>query len=265
MLSNVLLKTVRDQRRSFMWWSVGIVLVNFITVLFYPSLSAATEFNEILGDDNSLMRAFVGDIADLTSPEGFLNSQLFFLLVPLLFIVFTAAQSTSAIAGEEEKGTLDILLSHPVPRWRVVAEKFAAMFATLFALALLAWLAIAAGALVVDMEISYARMLAVTVSAALLGLAFGSLGLALGSATGNRGLSIGVTGALAVTAYLLNALAPLVETLEPLQRVSPFYLYIGADPLSNGLDPVHAATLAALSAVLLATAALTFERRDIAV
>ena len=265
MLRNVFLKSLWDQRRSMIWWGIGFAALTFITVLFYPSFSDMPEFNDLLGDEDSLMRAFVGDVSDLTSPEGFLNSQLYFLMVPLLLLVFAIARGSGAIAGEEERGTLDLLLSNPLTRSRVLAQKFAAMIVAILVLTFVLWLGAVLGVVAVDMEISIMRMAEATLSAALLGVAFGALALAMGSATGRRGLSIGVASAVGVATYFLNALAPVVDALEPLSKLSPFYYYIDGDPITNGLNFVHAAVLMGLTAVLLAVALITFERRDLAV
>ena len=89
--------------------------------------------------------------------------------------------------------------------------------------------------------------------------------LMLGSAYGKRGLSTGISGALALGTYFMYALVPLVEGLEQVEKVFPFYYYIGADPLTNGLNLVHAAVLIVITAALLAVAIVTFERRDLAV
>ena len=236
MLRNVLLKTLRDQRRSLMWWSVGLATLTIITILFYPSISDSPDINDFLGDTDSITRAFVGDVADLTSPEGFLVSQLYFLMVPLIFLVFAIGGGSGAIAGEEERGTLDFLLSHPLTRSQVVMQKFGAMVVAISVLTLVLWLSGVIGAVAVDMDISFGRMAEATLSAALLGIAFGALALTLGSATGRRGPSIAVAGAIGVAAYFLNALAPVVDALEPLSKVSPFYYYIASDPLTNGLN-----------------------------
>ena len=77
MLSNIFVKSIRDLRKSTIWWSFGLVSLTLLTQLFYPSVSSMTEFNELLTDD-SLIKAFLGDVPDLTSPAGYLNSQLFF-------------------------------------------------------------------------------------------------------------------------------------------------------------------------------------------
>ena len=265
MLGNVFLKSLRDQRRSFIWWAVGLAAVTVLTVLFYPSIEGSPELNEMLGDEDSIMRAFVGDLEDMTSPEGFLNSQLYFLLVPILLIVFAVAGGSGAIAGEEERGILDLLFSHPVRRSIVVMHKLGALFVSVFALAAVIWIAVVVGALAVDMDIGPDRVAAATLSAALLGSLFGALAMALGSATGKRGMTLGVSGGGAVVAYLVNALAPISDIIEPARFVSPFYYYSGADPLTNGLDPLHTLVLVAATAILSLAAVVTFERRDIAV
>ncbi len=266
MLRNVFLKTLRDQRRSLIWWCIGLTALTWLTVLFYPSVRDVPDFNELYEQmPEALAKMFAGEFSDLTSPEGFLNSQLFFFVVPIIFLVFAIARGSGAIAGEEERGTLDLLLSNPLTRSQVLVQKFAAMLVAVLALGFVIWLGMAIGVVVVDMEISLMRLAEATLSAALLAAVFGALALAAGSATGKRGLSIGVASAIGVAAYFLNALAPLVDVLEPLTRLSPFYYYIGADPLTNGLNLLHAAVLTGLTLALLAVALVTFERRDLAV
>ena len=70
---------------------------------------------------------------------------------------------------------------------------------------------------------------------------------------------------MGIAAHLLNALAPLVEALEPAKYLSPIYYYIEADPLSNGLDLTQVGVLTAVTIALLIVAIVTFERRDLAV
>ena len=265
MLRNVFTKTLRDQRKSFMFWAIGVAVLSLLTVLFYPSISEAEELNDIFSDAEALNRVFAGGVEDFTSPEGFLTSQLYALLAPILFLVFVIGQGSGAIAGEEERGSLDILLAYPTTRLQVLVQKFAAMAVATSALGFVMWVSVVVGAAIVSMELSIWRVAEITLSGTLLGIVFGAFALTLGSAFGKRGLSIGVTGAVAITAYFIYALMPLVEGLEPLEKVSPFFYYMAADPLTNGLDPVHAAVLIALSVVLVVIALVTFERRDLAV
>jgi ABC-2 type transport system permease protein len=264
LLRNVFLKTLRDQRRSLSWWVAGVAALAVFTILFYPSVADAPEFDELLENIPEVMaRAMLGDVTDLTSPEGYLNSQLFVLMIPLVFLVFTVARGSGAIAGEEERGTLELLLSYPIRRWRLVADKFLAMVVATVIVAAAIWVSLLGGTVMVDMEIGAWRLAEATFSAAWLGLVFGAFSLFLGCATGKRNMSIGVTAGLAAAAYLLNALAPLAHTLEPSRKFSPFYYCSSGDPLSNGLDPVHLGIMAGIVLTFLAAAMFSFERRDI--
>jgi ABC-2 type transport system permease protein len=265
MMSNVFMKSLWDQRKSLIWWGLGFAVLMVVTILFYPSVSDTPELNELLGDETSIIRAFVGDISDMTSPEGYLNSQLYFLMVPLLVLVFAISRGSGAIAGEEESGTLDLLLSNPQSRSKVVVHKFAAMVVAITMLGIVLWLSAVIGAIFVDMDVSFVKLGEVTLSAAFLGATFGALALMLSCATGKRNLSIGVASAIGVATYFLNALVPLVDVLEPLTRLSPFYYYIDADPLTNGLSILNALVLAGLSSSMLIVALITFDRRDLAV
>jgi len=186
-------------------------------------------------------------------------------MYPLLLLVFAVGFGSGAIAGEEEKGTLDLLLSNPLNRWRVVLEKYIGMIICTLILIIVFWATLAIGGAIIDMGLNLARLAAVCFSGFLLAIAFGSVALTIGCARGKTGVAMGVGGALGVYAYMLNALAPLIGWLEPFQVASPFYYYIEANPLSNGLDPVHAGVLIGLSIVFLVIAIVTFERRDLAV
>ena len=263
MLSNVFLKTLRDQRRSMVWWTIGLVAITMLTVLFYPSIKDSPGLDDLLGNENSIMRTFVGDVPDLTSPEGFLNSQLYFLLAPILLLVFAISAGSGAVAGEEEKGSLDLLFSHPVRRLSVVTQKLAAIIVAVMGLSFILWLTVVVGTLIVNMDIGMVRVAEATLSAAMLAFLFGALALALGCATGKRGVTIGVSGAVTVLTYFINALRPVADAIDPARFVSPFYYYIDADPISNGLDPVHALVLVAVTALLAVMGIVAFERRDI--
>ncbi len=265
MLSNLFLKTLRDSRRSMLWWSIGLAGVALWVILLYPSIGASEGYQELLEELPPSMKAFIGDVTNLGSPEGYLHSELFFFLAPVVFLVLTVGFGGGTIAKEEERGTLDLLLSTPLPRWLVVTHKFAAMTVIIVVAALALWVGLAVGAAIVGVDVSLWRMLQASISGVLLGLAFGALALTVACLTGKRGLSLGVTGAVAVVTFLLNGFGATVEGLEAYRKVSPFYYYSAAEPLANGLSLAHAAVLLGLTALLFSAALIAFQKRDLAV
>ena len=66
-----------------------------------------------------------------------------------------------------------------------------------------------------------------------------------------------------VAAFLLNALAPLADWLEPWQKASAFHWALGENPLRNGMDWPMAGVLAAACVALVLVAAAAYSRHDI--
>ena len=264
MLGSVVSKTIRDHRKALAWWVGGSVAIVLMYSSFFPSVRGnAEQFNRYLKDLPDVVRNLIGGL-DFTTPEGYLQSELFSFLAPILVLVYAIGAGARAVAGEEEAGSLDLLLSTPVRRPRVVADKFAAMVLTTFALTVSMWLAVLVFGPAFDLRPGLGGFTAMSLNTFLLGLAFGSVALAIGSATGRKALAIGVPSGIAVVTFIVNALGPSVEWLEPFRLVSPFYYYSGGEPIVHGLDPVHALVLAGISGVALAFAVWAFERRDLA-
>jgi len=186
-------------------------------------------------------------------------------VTPLVFLTFAIGFGAGAIAGEEEQGTLDLLLANPLSRRRVVLEKFGALSTGIILLAIIYWAGLAVGTTIITEDVNLLNLAAACFSAALLGITFGTLSLAIGCAMGKRNLAMAGAGGLAAVTYFLNALAPVIDSLEPFRGLSPFYYYIGGDPLLNGLNVGHAGVLIGLTAVFIVVALMLFERRDVSV
>ena len=266
MLRSVFAKTLRDLRRGFAWWSVGIGGMAALEVSVYPTVRGNAAFDRLVQQYPEALKGFFGfgGELDYTTAQGFLGMELFSFIVPLLLLIAAIAAGSNAIAGEEERGTLELLLSLPVSRTRVALEKLLALTTESFALGFVLWVCLAVGARAVEMHVALVKLAAATGSAVLLAVAYGAIALLAGCAAGRRGLAIGVTAAAAVAAYLVNSLAPLVPALRGVQKASPFYHYAVENPLRAGVQPVHLLLLAALAAAAAAAAVVAFLRRDLA-
>jgi ABC-2 type transport system permease protein len=266
MLGRIWSKTVRDQRRSLLWWSVALAATAFMYAGFYPSIreNAETLDEYIESLPEFIRNTFLSESGDFTSPAGYLNTELFSFFAPLLLLIFAIGAGARAIAGEEERRTLDVLLATPVSRRRVLVEKYGALVGGTAALAAVLWVSIAVLGPPFDLTPDLAGLAAAAVSCFLLAVAAGSVALAVGSATGRRALASGLTGGLVALSYVLDVLAPSIASLEWLQTLSIFHYYAGNEPLSNGLDPLHAFALVLVSAASLLIALVGFDRRDLA-
>lgn len=265
MLRSIAGQGLRDARRGFVWWSVGLVALVAVIVAVYPSIRDNPDLNRLVEQYPDALKAFIafGGQLDYSSAAGYLGSELFSFMLPLLFLVAAVGAGASSIAGEEERGTLDLLLSFPRSRRRVASEKLAAVVAELVALAAVLWLALWLAVRIAGMDVSASHLAAASLSVLLLAALFGALAFALGAATGRRAVAIGGAAATAIATYLVSSLAPLVSALESIRGLSPFYHYAASDPLRAGLEAGHVAVLVGGAVLAGVVGVLAFERRDL--
>ncbi len=195
---------------------------------------------------------------------GYIRSEVFSTMGPLLLLILAIGGGARAIAGEEEGRTLDLLLANPVRRRTVVLQKFTAMAVSAAGIGLVLLVGIAAFGPVFGLHVGLLNLAAAVVSAIALAVGFGAIALAVGCWRGKRSVAIAASTSLAVAMYLLNILAPSIEGMSRYRVLSPFYHYIEYDPLRTGFSAFHLSVLIAIAAVALGLALLSFERRDLA-
>jgi len=200
---------------------------------------------------------------DISTPEGYYTIENFGLMAPIIFLMVTVTIGSRALAGEESKRTMGLLLANPISRRRVVIEKMVAMIVLTGLLGVLTFVGTLAGSWLAGLGLDVGNIAAISLMATLLGLTFGSLALALSAATGQVKKAVFGTVGPALIFYLLDAFLPLSDRLEGYAKWSVFYYYSGNDPLVNGLNPGHAAFLVALTVVLVVAAVMLFDRRDL--
>lgn len=265
MLRSVFGKVVWDRRIGVWFWMLGLVGLAVLTVSFYPTIRDQSGFSEMLDSIPPELLAVFGveDAMDMLTPVGLVNSRLYSSIGSILVVIYAISVGTQAIAGEEERRTMDLLLAQPVSRRRVVMQSFAAMAVLVSVLASGLVLVLVVTSPIFDLDLSVEGILAANVGMALLALVHGALALALGGLTGNRPLTVGVTAAVVVAGYFVNGLASVVEVLEPFRLFSPFHWFLAPNPLGSGVDWGSLGLMAAVAAGLAVAAAAAFDRRDI--
>jgi len=257
-------KMLWDQRRSLLAWAIGITAVGAFYAAFYPMVNTP-EMRQALESYPQGMLEALG-MTDATSAPGYLGSTTFGLLCPTLIVVFAAAIGGSAIAGEEEGDRLDLVLAHPISRWVVLWQRFAAIGVAMLGVCLVLAVTLVAISGPFGLgEVSPLYLVVTSVQLAAFGVLFGALAIAAGAATGRRSVAFALVAIVGVVGYFGNNLGPSIEGLEWLQRLSPFYYYSGGEPLRNGFQAIDTGVLLVVALALVALGGLRFDRRDIAV
>ncbi|HET7430177.1 MAG TPA: ABC transporter permease subunit [Nocardioides sp.] len=261
MLRTVFGKALRDQRWALVGWGGGVVLLVLVEAAVWPTFSDMPDMEQFLNNYPEAFRKLF-DLTSMTTGTGFMNAELFTLMLPLLFIVFAVGRGARMIAGEEESGVLEVVLATPVSTRSVLLQKAAALVVGVTVLGAVLAVVLLLCSAVFGLGIGVGSALSGCVAMVLMGVEFGALALAVGASTGRRALAIGVAGAAAVAAYVLYALALIVDAFEPWQPLSPFHQALHAGPLGSGL-PASSALVALGAVVVLAAAVPVFERRDL--
>ena len=260
----VLRWVVRVQRRALLGWGLALAAVSALYVSFWPAMGDTAEMQALVDSMPEALVTAMGYDA-IGSPAGYLESTVYGLLAPILMLVFALGLGARLIAGEEEAGELELEAASTVGRTRLLLERYAALVLGVV------WLATLVGAVslglarALGMEIGTGPLVGATMGLLLLVLALGSVTFAVGAATGRRALALAVGAAVAVLAYVANALAPLLDDGAWLERLSPFHWYLGNDPLIEGLWVPGAVALVVLALVSLVVAVVAYDRRDLGV
>ncbi len=265
MLRSLFLKEMRDQRGSLLLWSLGIIGYVVLMCSVYPSIGESQEaLEDLLEAMPPAFKAFVmGQAGDFFTPTGYLGARVFAFLSPLVLLILAVGCGTRAVAGEEDAGTMSLLLSHPTSRSTVLAQKLGVLLATVTIAVLAHLVGLLIGIAAVDMAVSTAAMLQASLALWLLGVLGGMLAFAAGAAGARRGVATAAAAGVLLVSYLLDTIGLLVSDLETLRSFSIFSYYSGGQVATGGLVGTHVAVLVACIIVCMAAAFPAFLRRDI--
>jgi ABC-2 type transport system permease protein len=200
--------------------------------------------------------------ADYGTITGWMRSEIGAVYGPLI-VSFTGISVAAALAGEEEAGVLALALAYPLERSRLLLARAGAVLISVALVAFGTFVGLVVGVAVGGGGIAVTNIAAVAVHLAFFGWAVGAVALASAALTGRRALATGAAAAFALVGFLLNGLAPLVDSIDWLKYLSLFYYYEGHDPIGNGVDGADLAVLGAATLALTALAVVGFQQRDL--
>ena len=266
MHADVLRRDLADHRRALIGCTVGALLLAAMYILFYPTIkSSGAGVQQLLDTMPKAFRdAFIGAGVDYLSPSGYLGTELFSIIVPALLLVMGVLAGGRALAGEEQNGTIDLLLSTPVRRSRLALEKACGALIPLFVVAAATWVLIAVVGPSQGLSVHLGRLAVALLAVALMAAGFAMLAFLVSSATGSVGVGGGIAAALAVALYALDIIGALVPALTGFANaVSPFHWDGGSGALANGVTWSGLLLLLVCPVVLLSLSILAYQRRDL--
>jgi ABC-2 type transport system permease protein len=183
----LVVRGVRAVRRSAIWWSVGIVTFIVVNLAFWPSLegSEALEGFEDMADFMEALGA-----QNIATPSGYVDGQVYALLLPLLLSALAITLASGLTAGDENTGRLELLHALPVGRRQVWLSRWTATLIVLAAVAAVGGLSTLVSLPLFSLdEVSSGRVVMATIGCVLLAAFHGSISYVAAAFGGSRGLS----------------------------------------------------------------------------
>lgn len=253
-------------RKPLIFWCIALVLWAIAELSLYKSLMAEGGMDKMLegmmGNIPPLVRRMFFSM-DIATAPGYFNARLLSLTLPLVMIIHGISLGNAAIAGEEQHGQLDLLLSNPLSRTGYYLGRLLAMVSMQMFLVGIFWLTCTLLAPVLGVDFKGAHLLAAFSSVFLLALTASTLALMVGSLVPHSGVVMGTASVVLLASYLLNAAAPVNPDLKVLQPFSVFYHYNDYLPIKNGLEASKALVLLGIAVVLSAVGLIRFNTRDL--
>jgi beta-exotoxin I transport system permease protein len=259
LLGNVFTKAIRDW---LMWTVVAIVALLLIGAFYVAVMSTAGDaYVTMLADFPEPLAKIYGQ-QDGTN-AGMAMAGMYSLMGPIVLLAYAIGLGASSAVGEEEARTLPILLTSPLRRRSVLVAKSLVAAIGVLVITAAMWLGMVLFSALFGLDISRHDPLAASVQLIGMVLLFGALALGISAWRGSSALGIGVAAGIAVLSYFVTTMVPVVEQLADLAKLTPWYLYTGAEALYRGLDPLLLFIAVAIAAACLATGIYTLERRDL--
>ena len=264
-MSRVLLfHTLRSQRLRLAVVAVGLAAWGFFMPVIYCQFGV--QFKQLF-DSGVLPKQFAqfGE-GDVFSLPGAIGLGFIHPISLVLNSVFAVGFATGAIAGERQRGTLEVLLARPLSRRRTYATLLMAtvLFIGIANAAILAGNVAGAAIFGVLGEIDLARVPVVWLNGVLLFGAFASIGLAASVSFDRLSPALGITLAIVIVFYFLEILGSLWPDAAWLQAYSLFHYLRPRELLMGSFDLAGLAIMLAVAVCAIAYALIVFPRRDLA-
>jgi ABC-2 type transport system permease protein len=253
---------LRFRRNLILGWGLGLCFFPIVYLGVYPQVAeemaglADLEIYQAMGVSVGTFEDWVGSIL--------------ILFVPLLLAIFAVINGTGTLAGEEEDGRLEMIVTLPLPRWKILTAKAIALSITTFIILLIVSVVSVVVFLGIESQIE-TDVTAMQVSLGLLStwpLAFAVAMLSMFLATfcSRRRIGSMIAAVIIVVSYFGNNLGNQVSTLDSVRPLFLFnYLDYSGKAITEGQQAGDILVLIGIGLVAFILALFFFQRRKLTV
>jgi ABC-2 type transport system permease protein len=249
------------QWRSGIGWTLGVVALALISGSVWPTIKNSGMTAALEQMDPRMLEAF--GAADFVTPAGYLDGQLYALMLPLVLAGMAIAAAAALTVGDEEAGRLELVAALPLSRHRLLLTRLTAVGLVLVGLGVATVLSVLAMRQPFELGIPVGRLVEATAGCVVLAAFHGAVVYAAAGIGVGRAACLGIGVTVLLAGYVADFLFPLSDRLEDLQQLSPWWWAIGTKPLGQGIDGSRVVWLTVVTALLVVLGTWAFGRRDL--
>lgn len=260
-------KTVRKNIFTLIIYTAISATFVWMYVAFYPSIAKESETlkEAFKAYPPEIFQAFDIEIETFISTfEGFIAAEHFSIVWPIVLAILIISYASASIAGEIDKGTIDLLLAQPISRLKIFLAKY---FSGLFLITTFIFLSnfsVVPFALLHNVDLQIQNYLTISVLGFFLALAIFGICILVSTFSSSRGRPAAITGGILIIMYGLNIFSSFQESVAFLKYASFFHYFDYKTALiNNHIDLLNLLVLSTVGIVSAVVAAIIFIRRDI--
>ena len=253
---------LKFRRDAIIGWGLGLCFFPIVYVGIYPSIAeemaglADLEIYQAMGMNLGTFGDWIGSIL--------------ILFMPLIAAIYAIINGTATLAGEEEDGRLEMLVTLPLPRWQIVTAKAIALLVS----TIIIFLIVSAAAAIVfvsiesqiDTDLTALDMALAILSSWPLLFAMAMLSVFLAAVAPSRRVAAMIASAVLIVSYFGDNLAASTTALEPLEPLFLFtYLDSSGQAVAEGQALGDVLVLLGVGLVSFLLALFFFQRRNLTV
>lgn len=253
------------RRRFFiLWWTIGIASLIAVTVLAYKAIGHdAKQLNSTFDSLSSSAGGFFGG-SDFFSPIGYLSSQIYYILLPILVIIMATTLAAGLMNRDENDSTVEYTLARAITRKQLLYSKAAVWLVVTATVCMCTYIITAVTAHIAGIKINQIDLLVTHLLSFAFSASFGVIAFALMAASQlTRKVATSIAIVLAFGSYTISSLAGLVHWLETPAKFMPYHYYDTVGLLSGHVERGLIAYLAITAIVAASVAIVGYMRRDI--
>lgn len=260
-------ETLRRNWRGMIFWGLAIGFLGFIITIIIPNVGMLKQLENLMNTMPGIVKALgMEDAAQMATPDGFISAGYFGRVI-LILAVYCVLAGLNITVNEEDAGIMDMLLSLPLPRWRIILEKFTAYVLMMVVIVSMGFVGIYLSGVSSTIHVDTGKLIVGSINLLPSMLVMLAITTFSGTLFRRKNLATAAAAFAIIGSYVLDFISSAASEspIAKLRAISFFTYYDNAHVMQNGLNIGSVILLLGVTVILVTASVWTFQRRDIGI